>query len=147
MTRYEKIELASIPALGLGAWLATPLLPGRMSFGTLLLVAAVLLLLQGLVRDLALLARSKREAHSTPEKAARCLCIESAVGVTGVAAGLILMGAGIGRTIELPVWTWAALAVGVTGAGFALKDYVVTLWPWRIRREADHLNLIFTWKR
>jgi|GEM_PF-734141 len=147
MTANEKIELAAIPALGLGFWLAAPLLPQRVSLGALLLTAAVLLLLQGLVRDIALLARRKRDASAAPGKAARCLCIESAVGIIAVAAGLILLGTGIGLSVGLPAWAWAALATSVTGTGFAMKDYVLTLSPWRIRREADHLNLIFTWKR
>ncbi len=142
-----KVELAMIPALGAGFWLASPLLPARPDFGILLLVAAVLLLAQGLARDLALLAGRRRRAPPARRQSARCLCVESAIGTSGVAAGLVLLGTGIGWRFAFPGWAWAVLSVAVTATGFALKDYVLTWAPWRIRREADHLNLLVTWKR
>lgn len=147
LDRIAKAELAMIPAAGAGFWLASPLLPARPGLGTLLLVAAVLLLAQGLVRDLALLARRRRRAPTEQPRSARCLCVESAIGTSGVAAGLVLLGTGIGWRLAVPGWAWAVLAVAVTAAGFALKDHVMTWAPWRIRREADHLNLLVTWRR
>lgn len=147
MTRNEKVELLAIPVLGIAFWLAAPLLPDRPSFGSVLLVAAVLLLLQSLVRDIALLARQRRAAHSAAPRAARCMCIESAIGATGVAVGLVLLGAGFGHPFAMPAWAWGVLAIAVTGLGFAIKDYVVTWSPWHIRRGKDHVNIVFTWKQ
>ncbi|MGH8128428.1 MAG: hypothetical protein ACRETC_08685 [Gammaproteobacteria bacterium] len=147
MTRNEKVELTAVPVLGIGFWLVAPLLPDRLSIGALLLVAAVLLLLQSLVRDVALLTQQRRVTHSGSQRAARCMCIESAIGVTGVAAGLALLGAGLGRSFAMPPWAWGVLAVIVTGFGFVIKDYVVTWTPWRIRRDKDHVNIVISWKR
>lgn len=121
--RFAKVELATIPALGTGFWLASPLLPARPDVAVLLLVAAVLLLAQGLVRDVALLARRRRRAPPAPQQSARCLCVESAIGTSGVAAGLVVLGTNIGWRFAFPGWGWGVLAVAVTATGFGLKDY------------------------
>lgn len=146
MTRLEKTELASIPLAGIGAWLVAPLLPGRPTPGDLLLTAAALLLLQGLIRDIGLLAVRGRDTKAA-NMPARCLCVESAVGAGGVAAGLGLLGVGIGAPFALPAWGWGLLVIAVTTTGFALKDYVVGWPPWRFRREPDHLSLAVYRKR
>ena len=42
---------------------------------------------------------------------------------------------------------WSILAVTVLAIGFAIKDFVFEWRPFRIRREKDHVNLVFSWKR
>ena len=108
--------------------------------------AATLGLLQGLVRDLCLLVKAKGAARDVPRKA-RCMCVESTVGVIGIMAGIVLLGAGIDRTFLVGRWSWGLAVLGVLGVGFALKDYVFEWHPFRLRREKDHLNIVFSWKR
>ncbi len=147
MTAAERTELALIPILGAGVWLVGPSLPGRAGVGTLLLATSGLLLFQSLIRDLWLVARNRRAEQSGPRRKARCMCVESTVGATGIIVGLVLLGSGIGRAVVMSPWKWSALALVVTVAGFLVKDLVFDLWPVRIRRHKDHMGIIFTWKK
>ena len=147
MTKGEKFELAVIPVLGIGFWLMAPAVPGQVGVGRLLLAASAFLLFQSLVRDLWLLARDKRASQPSPRRAARCMCIESTVGATGIVVGAILLGTGITRSVVMDDWVWSVLVMLVVGIGFLIKDYVLEWSPWRIRRDRDHMNIVFTWKR
>lgn len=147
MTAIEKSELALMPIVAIGFWLTAPALPGRLSIGGLLLAAAVLLLLQGLVRDIVLLVKRRRGTPSGTLRTARCMCIESAIGATSVATGLALLGASLGHPFVMPRWTWGLLALTVVGFGFVIKDYMVAWSPWRIRRDRNHVNIVFTFKK
>ncbi len=51
MTRAERLELALIPLAAAAAWGVAARLPDAPGLGDLLLAGAVLLLLQGLLRD------------------------------------------------------------------------------------------------
>ncbi len=147
MTIGEKIELTLIPVLGMGFWLAAPVLPDQIGVGRLFLAASALLLFQSLVRDFWLLAREKRTSQPSPRRAVRCMCIESTVGATGIVVGAILLGSGITRSVAMDNWVWSVLAMLIMGIGFLMKDYVLEWNPWRIRRDKDHMNIVFTWKR
>ncbi len=148
MTRAEKIELGSIPIAGAAIWLLAPVLTDRLGIGRVFVFAAGLLLLQGLVRDVCLLAVARRQASApTARREARCMCVESALGVTGLVAGTILLGAGFGAQFPMTRTGWCLGGILVLGLGFLLKDLVFEWNPWRIRREKDHLNIVFTWKR
>jgi hypothetical protein len=146
MTIGEKIELSLIPVLGIGFWVIAPELPDQLGVGRLLLAASALLLLQSLVRDLWLLTRKKRASQPGPRRAVRCMCIESTVGATGIVVGAILLGSGITRLIAMDDWVWSVLVMLILGVGFVTKDYVLEWSPWRIRRDKDHMNIVFTWK-
>ena len=147
MTTSEKAELGSIPLVGAIFWLATPALPQVVSVGALLLEMSVLLLFQGLVRDLWLLAKQRRDLQSDLRRMARCMCMESTVGVTGIVAGAVLLGSGIDRSVAMGQWLWGVLAMAVIATGFAIKDYVIESNPWRVHRDADHINIVFRWKQ
>ena len=146
MTVAEKIELVMIPVLGGGVFLLTGELPANVSVGQLLLWASALLIFQGLMRDLFLLARQKRAVHPGPRREARCMCVESTAGVIGIVVGLVMIGVATDQQVVLDRWTWSLLTVGSMAVGFAIKDYVVEWRPWRVRREPDHLNVIVRWK-
>ena len=146
MTIAEKIELALISILGFSIWLMATELPASVSVGTLLLGASVLLLFQSLIRDLWLLAKQKRATLLSPRREGRCMCVESTVGAMGVAVGIVVLGSGIDRSVPMEGWIWSFLAVLVMATGFAIKDYVFEWNPLRIRREKDHMNIVFTWK-
>ncbi len=145
MTNAEKVEITSIPLVGIGFWLLASDLPHKLDLGTLLATMSILLLFQGLVRDLWLLAKNGRAQSSAP-RTARCMCMETTLGVSGLVAGAILLGAGIGRTIVVAKWEWSLMAMAIMGAGFLIKDFVIHSSPWRIRRDKDHMNIVFVWK-
>ena len=75
------------------------------------------------------------------------MCVESALGLTGIVAGIGLVGLGFTGTIFLGPGG-LALAVGAAiGAGFLLKDFVFEWSPWKIYREKDHAQVIFRWRK
>jgi len=147
MATGEKIELALIPVFAIGFWLMAPGLPDEMGIGRLVLGASIFILSQSLVRDLVLLAREKRASQPGVRRKARCMCVESTVGATGVVAGVALLGSGIDGSVVMNNWVWSVLVMAIMALGFVIKDYVVEWSPWRIRRDKDHMNIVFTWKK
>jgi hypothetical protein len=147
MTIAEKIELAVIPILGAGFWLMAPLLPERVGVGKLLLWTSALLLLQGLVRDLWLLARQKQNLEQGLLKKARCMCVESTLGATGIVAGIIILGSGVDHLVTMNGSSWGLLVMLVVATGLLIKDFVVEWSPLRFRRDKNHINIVFTWNR
>lgn len=147
MTREEKIELCLVPAGAVVAWMVADVLPQRLTLGHLLLICSALLLFQSLVRDLALLSRARREAKTVPKRAARCMCVESALSATGVVAGGAILASGTSAEVPMNGVVWALTIGLVMALGFALKDLVFEWSPWRLRRDKDHMNIVFTLKK
>lgn len=147
MRPEEKVEMVLIPLVAAGVWLLAPLLPARIGAGNLVLVCSGTLLLQSLVRDLVLLVRARREGKHEAGPAVRCMCVESVLGVTGVLAGAAALGAGLSQVVPMGAAAWALVVATVTSAGFAIKDLVFEWNPWRLRRDKDHMNIVFTLKR
>lgn len=147
MSISDKIELGLFPIVGLGVWWMTRGLSYEIPVAQLLLWASALLLLQGLVRDLCLLARQRRSAQRTPRRAARCLCVESTLGATGIVLGAVLLGAGIGAHFVVEGWLLSVLLMALMSMGFLIKDTVLEWNPWKLYKDKDHLNIVFTWKK
>jgi hypothetical protein len=143
----EIVELALIPVLGTGFWWMAAMLPDQIELGRLLLEVSALLLLQSLIRDLWLLAKARRQPQPTPPRIARCVCVESMVGITGIVVGLTLFGWKIGKPVSMGRWTWSIVPMLVMGAGFVMKDYVLDTKPLRLRRDTNHVNILVKWKR
>lgn len=139
----EKIELAAIPAGALSLGLAVPADGLRAETGTVVAAAALVLLLQGFLRDLWLLRRARKT--KIPTKEARCLCVESAIGLCGVLAGVGLVGLGLAGNLAISRIGVVATTAAILAAGFVLKDFVVSWSPWRIYREKNHGQLIVRW--
>jgi hypothetical protein len=146
LTPPEKVELGAIVLVtALTGWLS-PRTGVTLELGVLVAGAALLVLLQGFGRDLWLLREARRAANSVPGRTARCMCIESAMGLTGVVAGIALTGFGLTKPVQLSA---AALTVAVGAtmiAGYLLKDFVFEWFPWRIYREKNHAQVIFRWR-
>ena len=148
MTLLEKSELAVIPLCTAGAWVLAPaFMPDRIDSGRLLCLASALLLFQSLIRDLLLLATAKRAPAPPTRLVARCMCVESTIGVTGLVVGAVLLGVAIRRPVAMAPWGWSLLLFVVLAAGYGMKDMVFEWNPWRIRQDKDHLNIVFTWKK
>ena len=147
MRRAELVELGFVTVISLGCWFASPMLPLELSLGHLFLSSSVLLLFQGLVRDCWILINAKRKPQHDKQRVGTCMCLESTVGVVGVMAGLILLGMGISYSMKMVPWRWSLFSFLTLILGFFMKDFVFEWNPWRIRREKDHINLVFIWKK
>jgi hypothetical protein len=75
------------------------------------------------------------------------MCVESAVGASGVIAGIAILGAGIEDPINMQGWAWALCVLAVGLSGYSIKDFVFEWNPWSVRREKNHMNILVRWKR
>ncbi|HTJ79112.1 MAG TPA: hypothetical protein VL357_08960 [Rariglobus sp.] len=147
-TRAEKTELGLI-SLTVGVVVfVSGRLPASLELGSLLAVAALALLGQGLVRDLWLLSRQKQQAAGGGVRHGemKCMCLESTVGLGGVFAGVVLSAAAVPVVVSVPSWSWPVAGAVVWGVGFAMKDVVIQWSPWRLRRVKDHGSILVRWR-
>ena len=146
MSILERLELGTIAVLTVTIWFSAPLLPFHIRVANLVLLLAGLLLLQSLIRDLSILLIQRKYFHTTPRRAARCMCVESTIGATGVLLGVGLIGLGVSSTVTMGQIPWTVAGFATTVIGFLIRDLVIQWSPWEVRREKDHLNIIFSWK-
>ena len=144
MKTAHKTELALIALITMATTVLHQRLPQRMETGYFILTLGLLFLVQSLIRDLWLLSR-KREI-ATPKRPVRCMCLETGVGIIPIIVSAILMFGGFSRPVTLPFWAWMLGVPATLLTCFWLKDYVFEWNPWRIRRDDDHINIIFTWR-
>ena len=147
MTTLEKIELAMIPLSAMIAYFISPALSWQISVGNALLLFSALLLLQSLIRDLSILFFSNKNPVPITFKKMQCFCVESAIGMTGILGGAGILGLGIAQQIQMDRFVLSMSVVSVVGVGFAIKDFVIQANPWRIFRDKDHLNIVFSWRK
>jgi hypothetical protein len=144
MTAREKGELILIALAACVAYVFREKLPQHWPLGNLVLSASVILLGQGLLRDLWIKYVVRKAPHAPgTRQAISCMCMESTVGVIGVIAGLLLVAVRASAQISLPPWFWPALVATIGVAGFLIKDLVIDFKAWTIRREPDHQNIVF----
>jgi hypothetical protein len=143
MNVSDKIELALI--FGVSVVIAITDLPGpeKMSVGYVVLFCSGAILVQSLIRDISILLLSRKKTFDGPPQESQCMCVESAVGFGGVLAAALLLGAGLTEPVCMYDGGWAIFLLPALLTGFLLKDYVFEWNPWRIRREKNHLNVIF----
>ena len=120
----EKVELGAVTAVTAFAGWFTPKNGVRLELGELVAGAALLLLVQGFFRDLWLLREARRKAATIPSRAAACMCVESAMGLTGIVAGIALVGFGLDFSLGFSAGGLALVVASVMAAGFLLKDFV-----------------------
>lgn len=141
----EKIELGAIPlVVTLTAWL-TPRFAAKIEIGELIAGAALLILVQGFFRDLWLLYRARQQQPDAPSRSARCMCVESAMGMTGLVVGIGLVGFGLNHPVSISPSALAGVVAATMTTGFLLKDFVFEWSPWKIYREKNHAQVIFQW--
>ena len=147
LTRSDRVELLLI--LGVSMVVAMTDLPGpeRISVGYVILFCSGAMLLQSLVRDIFLLLAARKQPFSGPPRESQCMCVESAVGISGVVLAAMVLGVGLSEPVCMYGGGWAIFLLPSLLTGFLLKDYVFEWNPWRIRREKNHLNVIFRWRK
>jgi len=145
MGSADKVELALIVVVvGAVAGLRS-YLPTRLELGDGVLFAAALLLVQGLVRDLARLRAARRLAAANPRKVT-CMCAESTIGATAIFAGLILVFLATPVVLRLPSFAWPAGVASVMVFGFLTRSLVLDWRERRFRWEPDH-NVNVAWRK
>lgn len=146
MNTQDRLELSVIVMLVGMVWFGASLFPPELSVGNLILMLSALLLLQSLIRDLSILFKQRKKVNETPVTIARCMCVESAVGATGILLGIALIAFNVFSMIVMSSLRWTLCVLATVIIGFLIKDFVFQWKPWRIRREKDHMNVIFSWK-
>jgi hypothetical protein len=145
MSPAEKVEVAGIVVVvGVIAALRTHL-PARIELGDVVLGAAALLLVQGLVRDLARLRAARRLAAQSPRKVT-CMCAESTIGATAIFAGLILVFVATPVVLRPPAFVWPVAVAAVMVFGFLTRSLVLDWREKRFRWETDH-NVNVAWRK
>ncbi len=140
--RIARVERgADVAALALGVLLllAAPASRVTAHAPTLLIAAGVVLLGSGLMRDLAWLALAGRPAAAAPAGASEVrTCLESALGVLAVGAGLTwrLVAPGPPRSLSAGALVLALALVATFGQ--ATRNVIVTF-----RVEPGHRNMPF----
>jgi len=145
MQTREKVELGLIPVAVACVGLAGRWLPVQLGTGPLLVIACLIWLVQGGVRDLWLLYLQNSQPATTPSRRVACMCLESSVGLTGIAVGVALALGGLGGNVALSPVRWMLLVTAVLTLGFFAKDLVITWRPLGVRRVPDHHSIVFTW--
>ncbi|MDP6356869.1 MAG: hypothetical protein QF473_17290 [Planctomycetota bacterium] len=146
MSRIERTEAILIamcvPAVGVSA----AYIPQQIRLDNFVLTLAVLLLIQTLVRDIYLIRQLKHQPKRVELEPMRCICLESVIGVTGVIIGLTLLLTRSNHVLYVSPISWSIAAFIVMAIGFLIKDLILEMGPWRIRRDRDHLNIVFAWR-
>jgi hypothetical protein len=145
-TRAEKVELGLIVLAVAGVAAVAVKLPDRLEVGSFFAVAALALLGQGLLRDLWLLAKQRKAGNGAHQEDARCMCLESTVGLSGVLIGVLLTALALPYSIKMAEWVWPLGGGLVWGSGFAIKDVVIQWGPWKVRRVKDHGSILVRWR-
>jgi hypothetical protein len=146
MTRAEWIEVLAIAALAATSWLVWPGVSAVLPLWEVTLGLSALLLAHSLVRDIAILLRSRRSASTGLQKEAHCFCLESTAGSIGIVAGMMLACFAGSTQVEIRRWGFSMAVTGIMILGFFVKDLVISWSPFGVRRETDHLNLIVRWR-
>ena len=115
----------------------------EMDFGVFIAFATLPALLQILARDLWLMSRRKQADTSKP--AARCMCLESCISFIPLISAAVLVGFGWSRPMRTPPALWVGTVAAVQLLMFMVKDWVIDLKTFRLRRDPEHVNLIFKW--
>ncbi|MEO0797056.1 MAG: hypothetical protein AAFX93_18015 [Verrucomicrobiota bacterium] len=144
MKIHERVELVLIPCLVAGVYILGQLLPYQLDIGWSFALAALILLVQGFFRDLYLLYRQRTVERDAPKKRMKCMCLESTLGMFGIGLGIFLTLLLPDYSFPISRWGWSLLVGAVMVFGFLTKDIVITWNPFGIRRDPDHMNIVFT---
>lgn len=133
---YDRFEITLFAGGLLASAAALVLPPARIALGVVDLFrwGGVLLLVQGLFRDLYLLRA--RTARAETSRVGLWLCVESGVGLLLLAQSFAFAALGVMQQVALPLAAWTLVVCLWWGFGYATRDLVMEL-----KRDPDHLNL------
>jgi len=148
MTVTEKTELCIIATLLALLTLLLNALNVEIKFSMVVLYSASLLFCQSLCRDLWYLYTKRNRLQTEVQPVVRqCMCVESTVGVFGVVVGILLFSSTFDITVTLSKIILLSIMCVILLGGFLIKDYVIEWNPWRLYKEKDHMNIVFSWNK
>jgi len=148
LTKTEKIELYLIALLLFLVLLFSAPLSTSIKLSIVIFYSAGLLFFQSLCRDLYYLFVKRAVKPDFSEPIVRqCICVESSVGVLIVMVGLLLLITNIDARVIFNIYILIFVMAVVLLSGFLIKDYVIEWNPWKISKEKDHINIIFSLKK
>ena len=147
MSIVEKTELMLIGFVVVLVGFIQAALPSSMPISYLVLYGSALLLLQSLLRDLWYLFHSRNKELTGSKITIQGMCLESTVGGFGIVLGVVLSLTGLTIKVMMLGWLWLVLVAGVLVLGFLIKDLVIEWSPCRIRRDKNHMNIVFSWRK
>ena len=127
------------------SWLLWPSIFPLIVIWQVVLGTSVLLLIQSLVRDIAILLW--RPVSKAPQKIAQCFCLETSVGIIGILISAVIGVLSSLKPALITQWDFILITFGTLIVGFIIQDWVITLNPLGIRKEKDHLNIIVRWRK
>ncbi len=142
----QRVEIGLVAAATVVLALLDARLPRTVAIGSLVAVSAILLLLQGFVRDLWLRHEQRRQKHPAALEEAHCMCLESTLGLTSILVGVALTVVGFDRPLALSRGAWPVLAAAIWTLGFGIRDVVLQWRPWAIRRVRNHGSIVVRWR-
>ena len=117
--------------------------PGTLSLGRIVLVVAVAIFAQSLIRDLYLVRINRDSLRVAKNKQAICgICLESAIGCSVLVAGGLLLFINVSVEITMPAWIWGVGGGCVFLFGYWLKSFVLIIKPLSIVRVKEHYDFI-----
>jgi len=146
MKTQETTEAVLIVLATGGLFVASEELPREANLGLTLIACSLTLLVQGFIRDLWLLYKGKKTKSAAPKRFMRCMCLESTVGMTGIAIGGVLSLAFQNVSVDLAPLSWVMLAGAIMTFGLLTKDYIIQWGPLSLRKEENHHNIVFRFR-
>lgn len=143
MKKLELFEIGMIAATVLMLTLLRDFLPGKIDAGVFIALIILPALLQILMRDLWLMRR--RQHTKTQGKEMRCMCLESCAAWFVLLIAVLSIFFGWSKSITPNPWIWIGSVAFAQLLAFLMKDWIVDLKTFRLRRDPDHINLIFKW--
>jgi hypothetical protein len=133
------VDLAAL-AIGAALWAAAPAARAAVTGPMLVVLAGVVLLASGLVRDLARIALEGRPAAATPDRrpGELRLCLESTLGLGAVVGGLLWRAWSASPPLTPPVGALVLGLAAVAAFGHLTRNVVVVF-----RQEPAHRNVVF----
>jgi hypothetical protein len=141
MTKAEGIEVLLIVIFSFGSGLVWSYLPSPIHLWHVMLGIFLLILLQSLIRDVAILIYARRSLIGKSRKL-QCFCLETTFGVIGILACWIVMWLHLSTLIFISQKNVFCVVLATMVFGFVIKDFVITLKPLGIRREKNHLAIL-----
>lgn len=133
------MDLAAL-ATGATLWAVAPAVRATVTWPMLVVIAGVVLLASGLAGDLARIALEGRPAAATPDRhpGELRLCLESTLGLSAVAGGLLWRSWSASPSLTPPLGALVSGLAAVAAFGHLTRNVVVVF-----RREPAHRNVVF----
>ena len=140
MKRDEIIEVCIILSCFLMLFLFRHNLPQSVMIGRSIIYLCAILLLQSLLRDCWYLYHYARQPIDKSNLVSG-ICLESLLGGLGVIVGAVILMYFDMRVSIDPHWLPLSVLF-VLSLGFLLKDFVVDFSPFKIYKDAQHMNVL-----